>query len=51
MIDVVKLVYEPWTKRVARRVLVGRFTRDDVDGVLVAWLADRQATRHARVSV
>lgn len=47
MIDFVKLVYEPWTKRAARRALVGRlrarhspergrFTRDDVDGVLVA---------------
>lgn len=47
MIDFVKLVYEPWTKRAARRALVGRlrarhspergrFTRSDVDGVLVA---------------
>lgn len=47
MIDFAKLVYEPWTKRAARRALVGRlrarhspergrFTRDDVDGVLVA---------------
>lgn len=47
--DIVKIVFRPWTTRVARRVLVGRsrargapergrFTRDDVDGFLhVAW--------------
>lgn len=48
-LDVVRLVYQPWTKSVARRVVVGRarvprvaergrFTRDDVDRLLAsAW--------------
>ena len=47
--DIVKLLYQPWTRRVARRVLVGRlrargapdngrFTKDDVGRYLtVAW--------------
>lgn len=47
--DLVRLIFRPWTQRIARRVLVGRsrvhgaptrgrFTRDDIDGLLVtAW--------------
>jgi hypothetical protein len=47
--DLVKVFYRPWTRHVARRVLVGRvrardapqrgrFTRDDIDALLaVAW--------------
>jgi hypothetical protein len=45
--DLVQLFYRPWTRRVARRVLVGRlrvrgapqrgrFTREDIDGFLTA---------------
>ncbi|CAN5416723.1 hypothetical protein BH09MYX1_BH09MYX1_29210 [soil metagenome] len=45
--DLIRLFYQPWTRRVTRRVLVGRlrardapergrFTRVDVDGFLLA---------------